>query len=103
MRRKEAIDRRASGCRLRDLGGAVEIRIRDNGIGIPPENKDKLFQPFFRMTAADLVENGDRRRPGTLLSKGTTSLSQTAASGSCRWRPRGDLFCEGSRRSCSMR
>jgi signal transduction histidine kinase len=31
----------------RDLGEAVEIRIRDNGIGIPPEAKDKLFQPFF--------------------------------------------------------
>jgi len=31
----------------RDLGNAVEIRVRDNGIGIPPEIKDKLFQPFF--------------------------------------------------------
>jgi signal transduction histidine kinase len=31
----------------RDLGDAVEIRIRDNGIGISPEIKDKLFQPFF--------------------------------------------------------
>ena len=25
----------------------VEIRIRDNGVGIPPEIRDKLFQPFF--------------------------------------------------------
>jgi signal transduction histidine kinase len=31
----------------RDLGDAVEIRIRDNGIGIPAEIRDKLFQPFF--------------------------------------------------------
>jgi signal transduction histidine kinase len=31
----------------RDLGNAVEIRVRDNGIGIPEEVKDKLFQPFF--------------------------------------------------------
>ena len=30
-----------------DLGDAVEIRVRDNGAGIPPEIKDKLFQPFF--------------------------------------------------------
>jgi signal transduction histidine kinase len=31
----------------RDLGDAVEIRVRDNGTGIPPEIKEKLFQPFF--------------------------------------------------------
>jgi two-component system NtrC family sensor kinase len=31
----------------RELGDAVEIRVHDNGIGIPPENRDKLFQPFF--------------------------------------------------------
>ena len=31
----------------RDLGDAVEICTRDNGVGIPPEIKDKLFQPFF--------------------------------------------------------
>ena len=31
----------------RDLGEAVEIRVRDNGIGIPAEIRDKLFQPFF--------------------------------------------------------
>jgi PAS domain S-box-containing protein len=31
----------------RELGDSVEIRVRDNGVGILPENKDKLFQPFF--------------------------------------------------------
>ncbi len=31
----------------RDAGDAVEIKVRDNGIGIPPGIRDKLFQPFF--------------------------------------------------------
>jgi signal transduction histidine kinase len=31
----------------RDLGEAVEIRVRDNGNGIPREIEHKLFQPFF--------------------------------------------------------
>jgi signal transduction histidine kinase len=31
----------------KSLGDSVEIRIRDNGIGIPPEVKEKMFNPFF--------------------------------------------------------
>jgi signal transduction histidine kinase len=31
----------------RDRGEAVEVQIRDNGTGIPPEVSEKLFQPFF--------------------------------------------------------
>ena len=31
----------------KNLGNHVEIRIRDNGTGIPPEVKDKIFNPFF--------------------------------------------------------
>jgi two-component system, NtrC family, sensor kinase len=31
----------------RSLGDQVEIRIRDNGTGIPPEVKEKIFNPFF--------------------------------------------------------
>jgi signal transduction histidine kinase len=30
-----------------NLGDRVEIRIRDNGTGIPPEVKEKMFNPFF--------------------------------------------------------
>ncbi len=31
----------------KNLGDRVEIRIRDNGMGIPPEVKEKMFNPFF--------------------------------------------------------
>jgi two-component system, NtrC family, sensor kinase len=31
----------------RSLGDSVEIRVRDNGTGIPPDVKDKIFNPFF--------------------------------------------------------
>jgi GAF domain-containing protein len=31
----------------KNLGKTVEIRIRDNGIGIPPEVRKKMFNPFF--------------------------------------------------------
>jgi signal transduction histidine kinase len=31
----------------RNLGDRVEIRIRDNGTGIPPGVKERVFNPFF--------------------------------------------------------
>jgi signal transduction histidine kinase len=31
----------------RDLDDQVEIKVRDNGVGIPPEVQSKLFTPFF--------------------------------------------------------
>ena len=49
-RRREANDgefRPTLTVTTRDLGKAVEVRVRDNGSGIPTEIRDKLFQPFF--------------------------------------------------------
>jgi two-component system, NtrC family, sensor kinase len=48
-RRHEAGDgfRPALKVTTRDLGNEVEIRVRDNGTGIPPDIREKLFQPFF--------------------------------------------------------
>jgi len=44
---REAGDRPILKVTTRGLGGEVEIRVRDNGTGIPPESRDRLFQPFF--------------------------------------------------------
>jgi signal transduction histidine kinase len=49
-RRREAADaafRPILKVVTRDLGNEVEIRVRDNGTGIPTEFQEKLFQPFF--------------------------------------------------------
>ncbi|UPK33395.1 GAF domain-containing protein [Bradyrhizobium sp. 186] len=49
-KRKEAEGDRfepALSASTRNLGNKVEIRIRDNGTGIPPEVKEKMFNPFF--------------------------------------------------------
>jgi PAS domain S-box-containing protein len=31
----------------REFGEGIEVRVCDNGVGILPEDRDKLFQPFF--------------------------------------------------------
>src|SRR5262249_59104894 len=36
----------------KNLGDRVEITIRDNGTGIPPDVREKMFNPFFRYNTA---------------------------------------------------
>jgi two-component system, NtrC family, sensor kinase len=50
MKRKSEVDsgyEPVLSAGTRSMGHEVEIRIRDNGGGIPPEVKEKMFNPFF--------------------------------------------------------
>ena len=49
-RRHQALDgpfRPVLKVTTRGLADGIEIKVRDNGTGIPPEIRDRLFQPFF--------------------------------------------------------
>lgn len=45
----EAVDSHSGGVKVEicDIAGAVEIRVIDNGRGIPEPVRDKVFEPFF--------------------------------------------------------
>jgi GAF domain-containing protein len=59
----------------KNLGDRVEIRIRDNGTGIPPDVKEKMFNPFFT----------SRSKPSRwrAINSGSRTL----------WTPAGRLWC----------
>ena len=38
---------------MKEKGNDVELSIADNGIGIDPAYKDKVFEKFFRVPAGD--------------------------------------------------
>src|SRR5262249_13570262 len=52
----------------RDLGKAVEVRVRDNGVGISPKVRDRLFQPFFTTKPT-----GEGTGRGLTISKDTVT------------------------------
>ena len=61
----------------RDTGEAVEIRVRDNGTGIPAEIRDKLFQ-------RSSPPSQPAKAPASACRSPTTSSRSNMAERSCR-------------------
>ena len=69
-----------------DAGEAVEIRVRDNGTGIPAEIRDKLFQPFFTTKPT-----GEGTGLGLSITYGiVTKAARSATTASSRYGCRAD-------------
>jgi phosphoglycerate-specific signal transduction histidine kinase len=57
----------------KSLGDRVEIRIRDNGTGIPPEVKEKMFNPFFTTSLPEKAPDLGSQSVMTSLSSSTVA------------------------------
>ena len=93
----------------KNLGSTVEIRIRDNGTGIPAEVREKMFNPFFTTKPAgegtglglsmthDIIvkQHGGRidvaTEPGIftefIITLPRTTIPQKTAGGAIEWHP----------------
>jgi signal transduction histidine kinase len=43
---------------LIDLPGSYEVRVEDEGPGIPPEDRQRVFEPFVRLETSRNLETG---------------------------------------------
>ena len=80
----------------KNLGDRVEIRIRDNGTGIPPEVREKMFNPFFTTKPAGEGTGLGLSITHDIIVKqhsGSIEVDTSPASS-----PRSELFCREPRR-----
>jgi two-component system phosphate regulon sensor histidine kinase PhoR len=74
------------GISARSRGNNIEIRVADNGQGIDPVDRERIFQRFYR---------ADRSQPGTGLGLTITRQIVQAHGGTIRVEgnfPRGSVF-----------
>ena len=62
---------------LRDLGDNVEIRVKDNGIGIPGEDQNRVFERFYRVDKSHSKAIGGTGLGLSIVKHGVTFLGGT--------------------------
>src|SRR6266480_1947415 len=70
-------------------GGKAVLRVQDNGIGIPPEQIDRVFEPFIRLPNATHAQGTGMglaivKKAAERLN-GTVGADSTPGKGSCFW------------------
>lgn len=62
---------------LREMGENVEIRVKDNGIGIPGEDQNRVFERFYRVDKSHSKEIGGTGLGLSIVKHGVTFLGGT--------------------------
>ena len=62
---------------LKDLGDSVEISVEDNGIGIPREDRNRVFERFYRVDKSHSKEIGGTGLGLSIVKHGVTFLGGT--------------------------
>jgi two-component system, OmpR family, phosphate regulon sensor histidine kinase PhoR len=66
-------------------GGEVRVSVRDTGVGIPPDLKERIFEPFFRVGDSAVRGTGlglSIAREIVEMLGGTITVESTVGSGS---------------------
>jgi signal transduction histidine kinase len=62
-------------------GGTIEVVVSDDGVGVPPEDLPRIFEPFFRADRARTRQHGGQ---GAGLGLSIVSRIMQAQGGSVR-------------------
>jgi len=73
------------GVRAADARAAVEIRVEDNGVGIPADGLEQIFEPFFTSKGRDSGTGLGLSISQQIVEEhgGTLSVTSEPGQGSC--------------------